>query len=694
MKNGIVWALALALSMFMNPVDVLAQRSGCAIDTTNCSGPFGAICPDTLLDAQAGGFYFDDLTFNMPATIVVEEFALPQPITIPIINITLDTLSLGRPTTFVVANAQLQDVLGLPTGIDWECNSAGTSCTYFPDSTDLASQFGCVEFFSSVCDTAGEYTIAFNFLYTLDITDLDLSSLPSPLDQIPSGLLDPLIPDTIQLPLPLTATLTVTEGIELLELVSTPDIDFICPSGAGSSVELSVANSGRVGSFTWSTGSNLDTITASTADQYVVTIVDTFGCEQTDSLELEAIAPDAGTDTTICANQYLALESDGGPSLIWGPSSNVASLADGDGLAYGLTTSTDLVVTADNGFCQVSDTIRVTVDANCAGDCDDCTINKAACAGFIEPGICGSVPDIVGGVPFNESFTFFFPDTIPTSLILDAIDLSGLPIPVNPADILPSINLGVDLIEIDMELPDGLEWTSDQDGGDNFYYPTAFPSETQFGCITICGTTCDLDDASLSLTATFFVQLPAAIPGLGEQIPVPVGIPLNFDFGFIADLQVNASGSTELAVGETVDLSIPSGFTNIEWSTGATSQSITVSNPGTYTVEAEDANGCVQEVEIEVTRLTSLATVNNSATVAIYPNPTNDAFTIAVETNHTGNATLQLHDLSGKIVVNRTISLAAGNNIISDLPADLAQGVYVINIASEHINANKKLIVQ
>lgn len=51
-------------------------------------------------------------------------------------------------------------------------------------------------------------------------------------------------------------------------------------------------------------------------------------------------------------------------------------------------------------------------------------------------------------------------------------------------------------------------------------------------------------------------------------------------------LSIMTDGNTNLCVGETVRLSANSGFTQYRWSTGATTQSITISVPGTYTVQA------------------------------------------------------------------------------------------------------------
>lgn len=57
-------------------------------------------------------------------------------------------------------------------------------------------------------------------------------------------------------------------------------------------------------------------------------------------------------------------------------------------------------------------------------------------------------------------------------------------------------------------------------------------------------------------------------------------------------LNLTTSGSTELCPGESVTLSAPTAL-NYLWSNGATTQSITVTGAGTYTVSATLSNGCI-----------------------------------------------------------------------------------------------------
>jgi hypothetical protein len=55
---------------------------------------------------------------------------------------------------------------------------------------------------------------------------------------------------------------------------------------------------------------------------------------------------------------------------------------------------------------------------------------------------------------------------------------------------------------------------------------------------------------------------------------------------------MDINGSLELCPGESVTLMVNPEFDEYEWSTGATTREIEVSEAGTYTVTVTDENGC------------------------------------------------------------------------------------------------------
>lgn len=85
---------------------------------------------------------------------------------------------------------------------------------------------------------------------------------------------------------------------------------------------------------------------------------------------------------------------------------------------------------------------------------------------------------------------------------------------------------------------------------------------------------------------------------------------------------IELSDKVDFCEGKNITLNAGSGFASYLWSTGTTSQSITVSAPGTYTVTVKNAFGCENTKSIQVT-YSVLATIvavnisNNTATVVL-----------------------------------------------------------------------------
>lgn len=85
---------------------------------------------------------------------------------------------------------------------------------------------------------------------------------------------------------------------------------------------------------------------------------------------------------------------------------------------------------------------------------------------------------------------------------------------------------------------------------------------------------------------------------------------------------IELSDQADFCEGKTVTLDAGPGFASYLWSTGATSQSITISTPGTYTVTVKNIFGCENTKSVQVT-YSVLATIvavninNNTATVVL-----------------------------------------------------------------------------
>lgn len=117
-------------------------------------------------------------------------------------------------------------------------------------------------------------------------------------------------------------------------------------------------------SLTWNTGASDTTITVNTAGTYILTVSDSLGCSQSDTIEVAYDAypvVDLGNDTLLCSNESITL--DGTQSLtdvnyLWQDGSTASTYTvNNPGGVYTLI--------ATNGQCEASDEIVVDFE-NCA----------------------------------------------------------------------------------------------------------------------------------------------------------------------------------------------------------------------------------------------------------------------------------------------------------------------------------------
>ncbi|WP_070138458.1 T9SS type A sorting domain-containing protein [Crocinitomix algicola] len=159
-------------------------------------------------------------------------------------------------------------------------------------------------------------------------------------------------------------------------------------------------------------------------------------------------------------------------------------------------------------------------------------------------------------------------------------------------------------------------------------------------------------------------------------------------------LDVEISHDYEGGVGA-IDLTVTGGTEpyTFDWDNDGTgdydAEDIEGLEPGTYTVVVTDANGCTEEIMVNVLNTASIEETT-FAGLNVYPNPTNGAFQIALQdvSNSTFNVTI--FNILGEVVlaqelVNATTSIEAGV---------LESGVYLVEIATEGQTKTVRLVVQ
>lgn len=117
--------------------------------------------------------------------------------------------------------------------------------------------------------------------------------------------------------------------------------------------ELSVE--GNFEEYFWSTGENTQSITVSEDGLYIVSVIDSIGCEGTDSVQVtfEAEQINIGNDTVLCVGENLVLDAGAGyTDYEWNTGANQQTIQIE-------TTGNYWVVVTNEAGCQATDTILV-----------------------------------------------------------------------------------------------------------------------------------------------------------------------------------------------------------------------------------------------------------------------------------------------------------------------------------------------
>lgn len=139
------------------------------------------------------------------------------------------------------------------------------------------------------------------------------------------------------------------------------------------------------------------------------------------------------------------------------------------------------------------------------------------------------------------------------------------------------------------------------------------------------------------------------------------------------------------------DTLIASGATTYTWNTSQTGASIVVT-PATPTVNytlTGSNHGCISTYTFTETPAIceGINTFSNNVTITLYPNPNNGNFVI--ETNLNDKQTMQILDVTGKLILQQTINGKA--NIDA---SNLDNGIYFVQMNTNEGLFTKKIIVQ
>jgi uncharacterized repeat protein (TIGR01451 family) len=370
-------------------------------------------------------------------------------------------------------------------------------------------------------------------------------------------------PVTLNLSVFVTSCPTQTNSVNVA--ISNPTAT-IAASGAttfcqGGSVTLT-ANNGA--SWLWSNGATTQSVVISASETLTVTVTDAAGCSATSAPTSVTVNPaptatiTAGGPTTFCDGGSVTLNAPAGmSSYSWSNGANTPSIVVTQSGSYSVS------ITDASGCSANSAAISVTVlpppaaTITASGPttfCDGGNVTLTAPAGMTT--YAWSNGASTQSIVVNDSNTYSV--TVTNASGCSATSAAVTTTELAPASVTitgPSTACG------SASLDAGAGWVS-------YLWNTS--ATTQSITVTTSGTySVTVTDANgCQVSDTHVINVTAAPP-------------------------VTISGPASTCATTPVTLDAGSGYASYSWNTGATTQAITASTSGTYTVTVTDANGCV-----------------------------------------------------------------------------------------------------
>jgi len=222
------------------------------------------------------------------------------------------------------------------------------------------------------------------------------------------------------------------------------------------------------------------------------------------------------------------------------------------------------------------------------------------------------------------------------------------PVSADPI-VTSSFSCGTGDVTLTASSVDTLNWYDDISGGN------------------LLGTGTSLTLTGISSTTIVYVQAGTICPSA-----------LVADTAYIYSIPiVNLGNDIIISSPQTADLDAGPGFASYAWSTGETTQVITVNLTNTYSVTVTDMNGCTATDDIMVTVYVGI-TQALSYNLNIYPNPVHELLTIGMPSSMAGEQKLlKVSDVTGRIVISESISQSGLYTL--DVTS-LAKGVYILSL--------------
>ncbi len=458
--------------------------------------------------------------------------------------------------------------------------------------------------------------------------------------------------------------------VESLPAVVAPNDTIYCEG------ELVTLNAqGNANSYTWNNGVVDGTPFVVSAGNYVATGFSAFGCAAKDSLTISTLPSplvSAGSDIAECYGTQVTLNASGNAaSYTW----NNGVI---DGQSFNLMSGGYYVVTAQSlSGCTAQDSLFATVHSlptiNIGADYSVCEGTFIVLAGI---GADTYIWD--NGVVDGEYFT---PPLGENTYSVIGTDINGC----SNTDTIKITVLGNTSVTAAADF-------SSCENTDAIISAVAINSDYGYWVTNGQGT------LAPNINEHQVIYTPAD-GEVGEIYFVYTGEGIcNTDFDTVT-VTFNPNpvfdlGADIVTTNATYVLDATSGFTTYAWSTGETTQTITVSQNGSYSVVVTDANGCSGTDTISFITTFSVENVDGSkGSIDVFPNPTKDIVNLQFIDVKANEVKIDVVSMSGAVISTSQASLVEGNGLVVLNLGNVAEGVYIVRMSYNNSVSTHRIVV-
>jgi gliding motility-associated-like protein len=341
---------------------------------------------------------------------------------------------------------------------------------------------------------------------------------------------------------------------------------------SGTSLEIKAASGFT--SYTWNTGSTDEKITVTQPGPYYLDVVDACNNIKSDTIyitELHAPSFSLGGDRNICSGDTIHLNAPSGfTNFVWRENNQVLPATPGTLIVRPIQPTTYILNAKAQNSCVASDTLLIGVLNRAPLNlppvqpfCEADSIKMSAPGGFIS--YFWSTQQSGASIYIKQSGAYYL-EAVAANGCISRDTLIVPSLYALPTLMLPRV-AGIcetETLQLDAGLHVSQVW---QDGSTDRIFSVSAPGTYHVTVSNSWGCT-----SSDTMTITQLFRKPV---------------------GFL-------SPDTVICRTSTIRLSAKQNFASYNWSTGASSSSITIAQPGTYWLEVSDQNGCAEREYIQV----------------------------------------------------------------------------------------------